>query len=304
MSCSLPAMRFSLIGLLLFAVGSFGFAGNLPPLSFKDLSLMLRSGLSSTAVEQELTKRHFIGKLDSDGEMKLALAGASAALINKLKSGEFAVSAADAGAIQAELAAKEQRRSAQAEEARKLNTLYQARQAEARNASSGNVPARLSSIASLVKGDLVSSSNGVLHPYLDAEFEKKKLIALYFSTYSFAPCRKFTPSLVEYYNKISAAHPEFEVLFVSFDKSAVAMEAHMRDEQMPWPALNFDKVAGNDALIKYAGSGIPSLTVVDENGKVIFSSFAGKEFRGPEAVLKDLDQFFAGKTPGKVAQTR
>jgi hypothetical protein len=42
---------------------------------------------------------------------------------------------------------------------------------------------------------------------------------------------------------------------------------------------------------------------VDESGKMIFSSFAGKDYRGPEAVLKDLDQFFAGKGPTQIAQT-
>jgi nucleoredoxin len=298
-------MRFSPGGLVLLLLVAFCFAGNPPPMSLKDVSLMLRSGYSSAAVEQELAKRHFIGTLDAKAESSLATAGASPTLISRLKSGVFAVPAAEAAAMQAELAAKEQRRVAQLEEARKLNSLYQDRLAQSRNISSGNgAVAPAASIASLVKGDLVTSSNGVLHPYLDAAFEKKKLIALYFSNYSYAPCRKFTPTLVEYYNKISAAHPEFEVLFVSFDKSAVAMEAHMRDEQVPWPALSFDKVAGNAALVRYAGPGIPSLAVVDESGKMIFSSFAGKDYRGPEAVLKDLDQFFAGKSPTQVAQMR
>ena len=100
------------------------------------------------------------------------------------------------------------------------------------------------------------------------------------------------------------AHPEFEIVFVSNDKSAGAMENYMRDDQMPWPALSFDKVSGNVALNKYAGSGIPCLVVVDENGKVVFDTYAGKNYRGPEAVLTDLDQLFAGKTGGQVAQVR
>jgi nucleoredoxin len=151
---------------------------------------------------------------------------------------------------------------------------------------------------------LVSSRNGVLRPYLDADLEKKKLIGLYFSAHWCGPCRKFTPNLVAYYNKNAAAHPDFEIVFVSYDKSASAMESYMRDDQMPWPALSFDKVAANDALKKYAGSGIPCLVIVDENGKVISDSFAGKTYRGPEAVLADLDQLFAGKTAAQVAQVR
>jgi nucleoredoxin len=297
-------MRFSLSGLVLFALASLGVAGNLQPLSLKDVSLMLRSGYSSEAVEREVSARHFIGTLDATGEKNLAQAGASAALISGLKSGAFAVPATDVAAVKAELAAKEKRRAAALEESRKLDTLYQARLAQTRNAPPGNTGAQPNSIASLVKGELVSSRNGVLHPYLDADFEKKKLIGLYFSAHWCGPCRKFTPNLVAYYNKNTAAHPEFEIVFVSNDKTASAMEGYMREDQMPWPAVSFDKVAGNTGLSKYAGSGIPCLVIVDENGKVISDSYLGTTYRGPEAVLADLDQLFAGKNSSQVAQAR
>jgi nucleoredoxin len=182
--------------------------------------------------------------------------------------------------------------------------LYQAQLAQKHNAPLPTSAAKTSPIASLVKGDLINSRNGVLHPYLDVEFEKKKLIALYFSAHWCAPCRKFTPNLVAYYNKNAAAHPEFEVLLVSDDKSAAAMEGYMREEQMPWPAVTFDKIAGNEALRKYAGAAIPCLVVVDDTGKVIFDTYAGQNYRGPEAVLTELDQLFASKGPGQVAQAR
>lgn len=295
-------MRFSIGGLLFLVLVSLGLAGNLQPLSVKDLSLMLRSGYSSEAVEREVAVRHFMGTLDANAEKSLIQAGASPALISGLKSGAFAVAAADVAAVKAETAAKEQRRAAALEESRKLDTLYQAQVEKKRNAPSAGTGAQTNSIASLVKGELVTSRNGLLHPYLDADFEKKKLIGLYFSALWCGPCRKFTPNLVAYYNKVSAAHPEFEIVFVSCDKSASAMEKYMRDDQMPWPALSFDKVAANTGLNKYAGSSIPCLVVVDENGKVISDTFAGKTYRGPEAVVADLDQLFAGKTPAQIAQ--
>jgi nucleoredoxin len=109
---------------------------------------------------------------------------------------------------------------------------------------------------------------------------------------------------VAFYKKHVATHPEFEILFVSYDKSAPAMESYMRDMQMPWPAVTYDKLAGKEALKKYAGSGIPCLVVVDETGKVIFDTYAGKNSRGAEAVLADLDQLFASKSSGQVAQAR
>ncbi len=297
-------MRFLLTGILLSLLACPGIGGNLQPLTIKDISLMLRSGYSSAAVESEVTARHFMGTLDAAGEKNLVQAGASPGLINGLKNGAFAVPASELAATKAELAAKAQKRAAELQESRRLDTLYQAKIAEARKEPAPNSPAAPGAIASLVKGELVNSRNGLLRPYLDAEFEKKKLIGLYFSAHWCAPCRKFTPALVAYYNKVAAAHPEFEILFVSNDKDAAAMENYMRDDQMPWPALSFDKVAGNAALRKYAGSGIPCLVVVDDTGRVVFDSYSGSDYRGPEAVLADLDQLFAGKTSSQVAQAR
>ncbi len=297
-------MRFPTAAALFLGLASFAFAGKLPPLTWKDVSLMLRSGYSSDAVEREVATRHFMGPLDADGEKNLVQAGASPALISGLKSDAFALPAGEVLAAQAELAAKEQRKAAQLEESRKRNTLYQAQLAQKRNGPPAATAPQSGNIASLVKGELVSSRNGVLRPYLDAEFEKKKLIGLYLSAQWCAPCRQFTPKLVAYYNAVAAAHPEFEIVFVSKDKSASVMERYMRDDQMPWPALSFDKVAGNEALRKYFGDSIPCLVIVDENGKVISDTYAGKNYRGPEAVLADLDQVFAGKSPAQVAQAR
>ena len=157
--------------------------------------------------------------------------------------------------------------------------------------------ANRSRIADLVKGDLVTSKNGILQIVNDQTFEQKKLIALYFSGRWCPQCRKFTPELVDYYTRVAAAHPEFEVVFVSSDRSGPAMEEYMRDTKMPWPAVKYEKVAEKEELKKYAGSGIPCLVLVDASGKVISDSYAGKTYLGPSKVLRDLDQLFAGGTP-------
>jgi nucleoredoxin len=293
-------MRLLLAALFLFALASSGFTSNPPPLTVKEVSLMLRSGYSPEAVEREVATRRFMGTLDAGAEKSLVQAGASPALINGLKSGAFAISASEALAVQTQLAAKEQRRAAQLEESRKLDTLYQTQVAQKRNPPATSAAAQMSSIAALVKGDLITSQNGVTKPYFDTELEKKKLIGLYFSAHWCGPCRAFTPNLVAFYNKHAAAHPEFEILFVSNDKSAPAMEGYMREMQMPWPAIRYDKIPDKQALKKYAGSGIPCLVVVDETGKIIFD----ENSRGAGGVLKDLDQFFAVKSSGQVAQAR
>src|SRR3954468_7750942 len=92
--CSPRAMRFSVGNLVVFGLASLALAGHLQPLSLKDVSLMLRSGYSSEAVEREVAARHFLGTLDAAAEKNLLQAGASPALIGELKSGAFAVPAA------------------------------------------------------------------------------------------------------------------------------------------------------------------------------------------------------------------
>jgi nucleoredoxin len=97
-------------------------------------------------------------------------------------------------------------------------------------------------VASLVKDDLVSWKDGSLTRFDDQVIGKKKLIALYFSARWCPPCHKFTPKLVEFYNRISPQHPEFEVIFVSHDRSPGEMETYMREAKMPWPAVDFEKL--------------------------------------------------------------
>ena len=45
----------------------------------------------------------------------------------------------------------------------------------------------------------------------------EKLILYYFSAHWCGPCRKFTPQLIDYYNRAVVAHPEVESVFYSFD---------------------------------------------------------------------------------------
>ena len=271
-----------------------------PPLTIKDISLMLRSGYSAAAVESETRAKHFMGTIDAAAEKTLADAGAPAAFIMALKSGAYAVPPAEAAAVQEQVAADAKRRAAQAEEARKFNTLYQAQQAQARAAAAQIQTAPLQhALAPFMKGDLVSSKNGVLSTFNDEPIEKKKLIGLYFSAQWCGPCRKFTPQLVEFYNRVASAHPEFEIVFVSNDRSQAAMEAYMRDMQMPWPAISFAKIQEKAELNKYAGDGIPCLVVIDASGNVVVNSYEGAKYVGPSKVVSYLEQAFAVQTASR-----
>jgi nucleoredoxin len=273
------------------------------PLTIKEISLMLRSGYSSNAIMQELSIRYFAEKLDVEKEKTLFQAGASAELITALKSGKYSLSSEQMTIAQQQIADQTKRRAAEAARSRQFDSLYQSQMARERAAARPQAP-NANALRELVKGDLVSLRNGALGHFDDEELEKKKLIALYFSAHWCAPCRKFTPELVDYYNRVATQHPEFEIVFVSFDKSQFAMETYMREANMPWPAIDFQKLKGKDAIRKYAGDGIPCLVLVDATGKVISSTYAGAQYLGPAKVLGDLDAIFAGRVLDNVAQNR
>jgi nucleoredoxin len=285
---------------ILFAFAIFvtlGQAGQLP-LTVSEIGLMLRSGYSSNLLMQELSTRHFADTIDETKEKTLVKAGASAELIAALKSGIYSLTPEKTAVVQEKIAIAEQRRAEQVEAARKSDAAYQqeiARQRTAKSAPKLNTSA--DAISQFLKGDLVQWHNGAVVHADDTALANKKLIAFYFSAHWCGPCRKFTPQLVDYYNRVAAQHPEFEIVFYSFDKSPFAFETYMREANMPWPAIDYAKIKSKEALAKSAGDGIPSLVLVDSSGNVISASQAGGKNLGPEKVLADLDAIFAGKAP-------
>jgi len=280
-------------------------AGQLP-LTVNEIGLMLRSGYSSSSVMQELSKRHFADTVDETKEKALVKAGASAELIEALESGIYSLSPEKTAAVQEQLAIAEQRRAEQAEASRKSDAAYQARVVRERSAKSAPTgpDVNFGAISEFLKGDLVQMHHGDPARVDDAAMANKKLVAFYFSAQWCGPCRKFTPQLVDYYKRVAPEHPEFEIVFYSMDRSLYAMEKYMREENMPWPAIDFSKLKEKEVLAKNAGNGIPSLVLVDSTGKVISKSQSGDQNFGPQKVLADLDAIFAGKAPARVASAQ
>jgi nucleoredoxin len=122
----------------------------------------------------------------------------------------------------------------------------------------------------------------------DQPLGQVKYFAFYKSASWCPPCRKFTPDLVKFYNRMKEKHPEFELIFVSSDRSGKDMEAYMADYKMPWPAFKHGKHKG---LVRSKGNGIPCLVVTDAHGNVLHDSYTDQgDYRGPSAVLKDLEK--------------
>ena len=279
---------------LSFALFVFGVQAGQLPLTVSEIGLMLRSGYPSNTVMQELSTRHFADIVDEAKEKTLVKAGASAELISALKSGVYSLTPEKTLVVQEQIAAAEKHRAELAEAARKSDAVYQREIVRQRTTQSvSKLNSGSDAISQFLKGDLVQWHNGAFVHADDTALANKKLIAFYFSAHWCAPCRKFTPQLVDYYNRVAAQHPEFEIVFYSFDKSPFAFETYMREANMPWPAIDYVKLKGKEAIAKNAGDGIPALVLVDASGNVISTSHNVS----PEKVLADLDAIFAGKVP-------
>jgi nucleoredoxin len=169
-------------------------------------------------------------------------------------------------------------------------------------ASAAQPPAAPSLIRGL-RDKLIVFRDGTISRADEGGLENKKLIALYFSAHWCGPCRKFTPQLVDYYNQVAPQHPEFEIIFVSSDRSRFSWETYMREARMPWPAIDYDQLTGLAGLKQLGGDGIPSLVLLDATGHLLSSSYEGGKYLSPKKVIGDLEKIFGGGAAAPLAQT-
>ena len=245
------------------------------PLTNKEIALMLRSGFSSETVLAEIAARHVLEPLDPATKKSLGEFGASSELISALEKNLYAASAAEVAQANANPPAPP-------------NVLVPSAPPPV------NVPplTQENALAGSLRGKLMICHDGTISAADDSGLENKKLIALYFSAHWCPPCRKFTPQLVDYYNQVEPQHPEFEIIFVSCDRSRFNWETYMRDTRMPWPAVDYDRLGELGDLRRIGGDGIPSLVLVDPAGHVLSSSFDGKTYLGAQKVMADLERIF------------
>jgi thiol-disulfide isomerase/thioredoxin len=121
------------------------------------------------------------------------------------------------------------------------------------------------------------------------ESRSAKLTGIYFSAHWCSPCRGFTPALARTYNKAKRKGFDFEIIFVSCDKTEEAMMRYMEIADMPWPALPYSSGA-RTAVKNYnfstlGNKSIPCLVILDANGEIITSNGRrGIESRNLDAI--------------------
>lgn len=101
-----------------------------------------------------------------------------------------------------------------------------------------------------------------------------KTIGLYFSASSFGTCDEFTPTLVEFYEKLQAKGENFEIVWICVDDDEEDSFKH-RLESMPWLALPYqDKICVK--LARYFKlSALPTLAIIGPDGKTVHSNVVG-----------------------------
>ena len=122
------------------------------------------------------------------------------------------------------------------------------------------------------------------------------LIAIYFSAHWCPPCRGFTPQLKKAHQKWKADGQNIEVIFASSDQDEAAMASYLREDHGNWLAFPFGDSKINELSTKYSVRGIPTLVVLDADGKTIDASArATVTKKGDEAII----QWMGARTEGE-----
>jgi thiol-disulfide isomerase/thioredoxin len=137
----------------------------------------------------------------------------------------------------------------------------------------------------ILDGNLVRLSGKSLKSCKDASKPEKYYLFYYTASWC-GPCQKFTPSLVEFYEKNKDA--SFELVLISSDSDEDAMEEYSVDKKMPWPQLKLSRTDKFKKQFKHPGTGIPNLVLTDLQGELIKGSYEGGSYLGPQVVMNHL----------------
>jgi len=112
-------------------------------------------------------------------------------------------------------------------------------------------------------GNLERLDGKRLKRFGDATRPEKYYIFYYTASWC-GPCQRYTPSLVEWYEKNK--NENFELVLISSDRDEDAMEGYAVDKKMPWPHLELDEVKEFREEFDHGVTGIPSVIVCEIDG--------------------------------------
>lgn len=119
---------------------------------------------------------------------------------------------------------------------------------------------------------------------VERESLEGKLIGIYFSASWCPPCRAFTPKLVDFRNENAE---DFQVVFVSADRSADDQMKYMADYEMEFLTLEHGSPYAQMLTRKFSVRGIPHLAIIDSEGNIVRDNARGEVAQNAERALSD-----------------
>jgi len=135
------------------------------------------------------------------------------------------------------------------------------------------------------------------------QLKTKKYLFVYFAAHWSDNYRDFTSKLIGFYNDVCQnGDDDIGVIFVPIDRTQYDANNFMKDTGMPWLCVRVNTPGSIEMRKRYEGLSVPCLVLLDENDKVLSSSYdeAGKYLSArPIAAYEKLKKAEQKKTKGK-----
>jgi nucleoredoxin len=100
------------------------------------------------------------------------------------------------------------------------------------------------------------------------------------------PCRQFSPSLVKFYKDSKPKNGNYEIYFISGDKSPAEMKAYAKEAGFSWAAVPQPRQPEMQIVNRLFTNLIPQFVVTDRSGTVLIDS---AQTDGPQNALKQFE---------------
>ena len=94
-----------------------------------------------------------------------------------------------------------------------------------------------------------------------------KTVSLFFSAHWCPPCQRFTPRLLELYNRVNDKAHKWEIVFFSLDRNEEEYRQYFAT--LPFKGVPFDVKRTKKMARRFFISGIPALVMMDDKMKVL-----------------------------------
>ena len=134
----------------------------------------------------------------------------------------------------------------------------------------GDVEAAPSVFDDILDGNLVKFDGKSVKRFKpEPEAKPEKFYVFYYTASWCPPCQKYTPTLVDFYDRQKPDNSNFEVVLITSDTNEDAMEGYAEDKKMPWPMLKLSKAGKFKEEFDFGITAIPSVVVCDLEGNVV-----------------------------------